>query len=53
MHHGRQAQTWHKHTLIENVYEESPVGDSNPDGIERAIKSIQGQLRAIEDITER
>ena len=54
VHHRRQAQSWHKHTRIENVHEESPVGDSNPDGnIERAITSIQGQLRAIEDITER
>ena len=33
---------------------ESPVGDSNTDGsIERANQTIQGQIRAIKDYTER
>ena len=36
------------------VYEESPVGDSSSNGsIERADKQIQGQTRAIKDLTER
>ena len=38
----------------EIVYEESPVGDSNANGsIERANQTIQGQIRAIKDYTER
>ena len=36
------------------VYEESPVGDSNANGsIVRANQTIQGQIRAIKDYTER
>ena len=36
------------------MYEESPVGDSNVNGsIERANQTIQGQIRAIKDYTER
>ena len=36
------------------VYEESPVGDSNANGsIEQDIQTIQGQIRAIKDYTER
>ena len=38
------------HIPTEMVYEESPVGDSS---IERAIQTIQGQIRAIKDYTER
>ena len=42
------------HIPIEIVYEESPVGDSNANGsIERANQTIQGQIRAIKDCTER
>ena len=42
------------HIPTEIVYEESPVGDSNANGsIERAIQTIQGQIRAIKDYTER
>ena len=37
------------HVPTEIVYEESPVGDS----IERAIRTMQGQIRAIKDYTER
>ena len=41
-------------TPTEIVYEESPVGDSNANGsIERANQTIQGQIRAIKDYTER
>ena len=42
------------HIPTEIVYEESPVGDSNADGsIERAIRTIQGQIRATKDYIER
>ena len=42
------------HIPTEIVYEESPVGDSNANGsIERANQTIQGQIRAIKDYTER
>ena len=42
------------HIQTKIVDEESPVGDSNADGsIERAIQTIQGQIRAIKDYTER
>ena len=42
------------HIPTEIVYEESPVGDSNANGSnERAIQTIQGQIRAIKDYTER
>ena len=42
------------HIPTEIVYEESPVGDSNANGsIERAIQTIQGQIRAIKGYTER
>ena len=42
------------HIPTEIVYEESPVGDSNATGsIERANQTIQGQIRAIKDYTER
>ena len=42
------------HIPTENVYEESPVGDSNANGsIERANQTIQGRMRTIKDYTER
>ena len=42
------------HIPTEIVFEGSPVGDSNANGsIERAIQTIQGQIRAIKDYTER
>ena len=42
------------HIPTEIVYEESPVGDSNANGsIERANQTIQGQIGAIKDYTER
>ena len=42
------------HIPTEIVYEESPVGDSDANGsIERANQTIQGQIRAIKDYTER
>ena len=42
------------HLPMEIVYGESPVGDSNANGsIERAIQTIQAQIRAIKDYTER
>ena len=42
------------HIPTEIVYEESPVGDINANGsIERASQTIQGQIRAIKDYTER
>ena len=42
------------HIPTEIVYEESAVGDSNANGsIERANQTIQGQIRAIKDDTER
>ena len=42
------------HIPTEIVYEKGPVGDSNANGcIERAIQTIQGQIRAIKDFTER
>ena len=42
------------HLPTEIVYEESPVGDGNASGsIERANQTIQGQIRAIKDFTER
>ena len=42
------------HIPTEIVYEESPAGDSNANGgIERANQTIQGQIRAIKDYTER
>ena len=42
------------HISTEIVYEESPVGDSNANGsIERANQTIQRQIRAIKDYTER
>ena len=42
------------HIPTEIVHEESPVGDSNANGsIERANQTIQGQIRAIKDYTER
>ena len=42
------------HIPTEIVYEESPVGDSNANGsIERANQTIQGQIRAVKDYTER
>ena len=42
------------HIPTEIVYEESPVRGSNANGsIERAIQTIQGQIRAIKDYTER
>ena len=42
------------HIPTDIVYEESPVGDSNANGsIERANPTIQGQIRAIKDNTER
>ena len=42
------------HIPTEIVYEESPVGDSNTNGsIERAIQTIQAQIRAIKDYTGR
>ena len=42
------------HIPTEIVYEESPVGDSSASGsIERANQTIQGQIRAIKDYTER
>ena len=42
------------HIPTEIVYEVNPVRDSNANGsIERAIQTIQGQIRAIKDFTER
>ena len=42
------------HIPTEIVYEESPVGNSNANcSIERANQTIQGQIRAIKDYTER
>ena len=42
------------HIPTEIVYEECPVGDSNADGsVRRANQTIQGQIRAIKDYTER
>ena len=42
------------HIPTEIVHEESPVRGSNANGsIERAIQTIQGQIRAIKDYTER
>ena len=42
------------HIRTEIVYEESPVGDSNANGgVERANQTIQGEIRAIKDFTER
>ena len=42
------------HIPTEIVHEESPAGDSNANGsIERANQTIQGQIRAIKDYTER
>ena len=42
------------HIPTEIVYEESPVEDSNANGsIERANETIQGQIRATKDYTER
>ena len=42
------------HIPTEIVYEERPVGDSNSNGsLERANQTIQGQIRAIKDFTER
>ena len=36
------------------MYEESPVGDRNANGsVERAIRTIQGQIGGIKDFTER
>ena len=45
-HHRRQTHKGGTHILTENVYEESPVGDSNSNG------SIERQIRAIKDYTE-
>ena len=42
------------HIPAEIVYEESPVGDSSANcSVERANQTIQGQIRAIKDYTER
>ena len=42
------------HIPTKIVYEESPVGESNANGsIERANQTIQAQIRAIKDYTER
>ena len=41
------------HIPTKIVYEESPVGDSNANrSIERAIQTIQGQIRAIKDCAD-
>ena len=42
------------HIPTEIVYEESPVGESNANGsIERTNQTLQGQIRAIKDYTQR